>query len=321
MGAPIADRRSEWIARLYATMSLALCVTGLQGPTAYFLEMAEKTALNDPPDPTTQWFLYTARAQYSFFIKGDLVAAMSEHEGALACCEQSEKRQFDAFNHGLLSWVYIMLGALDRAEDHARKAIETSQVGGLARLMGQVTLAWLATVRGATEEAIAFAKGAYEAAPSDAYMAGMAKVTWGYALSCAGRWGEVEPHSAEALKLLAGTPSLQALARVQQCDLRRVHGRPAEALRDLSSMLAGEGSLVVHPMAMAYARMLRIEVLEALGDPRALDVALIEERDRILATAARIDDPSLRAGFLEVPPWNTLILTKAAERLPGPRPL
>jgi len=65
--------------------------------------------------------------------------------------------------------------------------------------------------------------------------------------------------------------------------------------------------------------MIWIEVLEALGDWRALDAALIQERDRILAFAAGIDDPSLRASFLSFPPWNTSILAKAAERLPGPR--
>jgi tetratricopeptide (TPR) repeat protein len=320
MSAPIADRRSEWIARVYGIMALAMTVTGLQGPTAYFLEMAEKTAEDDPPDPTTQWFLCTARAQWSFFLKGDLLAAVDDHQRALAFSEQSGKRQFDAINHGLLSWIFIMLGAQDRAEDHARRAMELSHPGALAGLTGQVTLSLLSTIRGAVEEGIAFAKGAFEAAPSDAYMAGMAKTAWGYALSLAGRWGEVEPHMREALSLLAGTPSLHALARVQQCDLLRVQGHPAEALRELMPLLAGEGSFVAHPMALAYARVIWIDVLEALGDLRAMDAALLRERDRILAFAATIEDPSLRASFLTVPLWNTRILAKAKERLPGSRP-
>src|SRR5262249_60648880 len=126
---------------------------------------------------------------------------------------------------------------------------------------------------GETEAAVGCARSAFEAARNDGYMAGMAKVTWGYALSSAGRWEEVEPYTMEALRLLAQTPSLHVLARVQQCDLRRVQGRPAEALHDLSSILAGEGSFVAHPMALAYARVLRIQVLEALGDPPALEAA------------------------------------------------
>lgn len=320
MGAPIANQRSEWIARVYATMSISLSATGLRGPTTYFLEMAEKTAEVDPPDPTTQWFLCTARAQWAFFIEGDLLATESAHHQALFWGEQSGRRQFNAFNDGLLSWVYIMLGAQDRAEEHARRAMETSHAGGLAGLMGQVTLSLLSTIRGAFEEAIALAKGAFEAASSDAYMAGMAKVAWGYALSRTDRWEEVQPLTTEALMLLAGTQSLYPIAQVQQCDLRRVQGHPAEALRDLSPVLTSEGALVAHPMALAYARMVRIEALEALGDRRALDAALIEERDRILASAERIEDPCLRASFLEVPPWNTAILAKAAERLPSSRP-
>src|SRR5262249_23622245 len=171
--------------------------------------------------------------------------------------------------------------------------------------------------RGETEAALGFAKSAFEAAPNDGYMAGVGKGTGGYALSSAGRGEEGGPDTMEGLGLLAQTPSLPVLARGQQWEPRRVQGRPAEALHDLSSILAGEGSFVAHPMALAYARVLRIQVLEALGDPHALDAALIEERARILAIAARIDDPSLRASFLEVPPWNTLILAKAAERLDG----
>ncbi len=301
MGAPIANQRSEWIARVYATMALSLSVIGMRGPTAYFLELAEKTAEVDPPDPTTQWFLCTARAQWAFFIEGDLLATASAHHQALSWGEQSGRRQFNAFNDGLLSWVYIMLGLQDRADEHARRAMESSHAGGLAGLMGQVTLSWLATARGATEEAIAFAKGACEAAPSDAYMAGMAKVAWGYALSVADRWGEVEPLTSEAARLLAGTPSLYALAQVQQCDLRRVQGHPAEALRDLAPVLTSEGALVAHPMALAYARMVRIEALEALGDLRALDAALIEAGSYPGVRFWKIDDPSLRTSFLEFP--------------------
>ena len=144
----------------------------------------------------------------------------------------------------------------------------------------------------------------------------MAKVAWGYALTCANRWEEVQPLTTEALRLLAGTQGLYPLAQVQQCDLLRVQGHPAQALRDLMPVLTSVEALVAHPMALAYARMVRIDTLEALGDMRALDAALIEERDRILASAAKIDDLSLRASFLEFPPWNTLILAKAAERLP-----
>jgi hypothetical protein len=317
LGAPIADQRSEWIARVYATMSLALSATGLRGPTAYFLEMAEKTAEDDPPDPLTQWFLCTARAQWSFFIEGDLIAAMRDQERALACSEQSGKRQFEAFNHGFLSWIYIMLGALDRVEEHARRAMESSLVGGLAGLMGQVTLSWLATARGAMEEGVALARGAFEAAPKDAYMAGMAKAAWGFALSSAGRWDEVEPHAREASRLLAGTQALHAIARVQLCDLRRAQGHPAEALRDVAPELEHGGSLVAHPMALAYARMVRLDALEALGDRRALEAAVVEERDRLLSSAAKIDDPVLRASFLELAPWSAHILAKAAKWLPA----
>jgi hypothetical protein len=81
-------------------------------------------------------------------------------------------------------------------------------------------LSWLSAVRGAIEGAIAFAKGAFEAAPSDAYMAGMAKAAWCYALTCVGQRGEAEQQVTVALRILAETPAFQVIALVQRCDLR-----------------------------------------------------------------------------------------------------
>lgn len=317
---PIAQERSEWVARLYGLMAIVLSFTGLRGPTAHCVERAEKAAESDPPDPTTQWFVCTARAQWSFFFEGNFLAAVGEHQRALACCEQSGRRQYDVFNHGFLSWTYIMLGAQDRAEAHARRALETSPRGSMAGLMGQLSLCWLSTVRGAVAEALILAQDAFAAAPGDVHMAGMAKVAWGYALIWADRWQEAAPQTREALQLLTGAPMLHALAQVQHCDLLRIQGHLAEALRALLPLLGSRGEVVIHPMALAYARMKRIELLEALRDHRALDAALREERERILASAARIPEPSLRASFLRSTPWNALILAKAAERLPGADP-
>src|SRR5262249_6683823 len=150
-------------------------------------------------------------------------------------------------------WLYIMLGALPQVEEHARLAMSSSHAGSFAWLMGQMNLSWLATVRGATDEAIALARGAYEAAPSGAYMAGVARLAWGYALLRADRLDEVEPHTQEALPLLTGMPPLQALARAQVADLLQCRGRLAEALGEVSAILAGGGSFAVHPMALAYA--------------------------------------------------------------------
>jgi len=241
---------------------------------------------------------------------------MHAHESALACCEQGGIRQFDAFNHALLSWVYVMLGAMDRAEAHARRAVGSSHVAGIAGLMSRVILSWIATARGETEEAIALAKGALDATRPDFFiMVGMARSAWAHALRSVGRWREAERQVAEALDVLRGWPPLRAIPVMQQYELCLVEGRPAEALRGVSPFLAGEGSFVIHPLAREYARLIRVEALDALGDHRALDDALIEERERILTTADAIDDSELRACFLRVPEWNARILEKAERRL------
>ena len=68
----------------------------------------------------------------------------------------------------------------------------------------------------------------------------------------------------------------------------------------------------------ALARIAWAQALDARGDPRSQH-ALASARDRLLARAARIDDPSLRASFLHQVPECALTLALAAARgLPTP---
>ena len=67
----------------------------------------------------------------------------------------------------------------------------------------------------------------------------------------------------------------------------------------------------------AFLRLTRIESLLAAGQPDAARASLAEARDRLLAIAGRIPDPSYRAHFLEDVPENRRTLELARERLGG----
>jgi len=60
------------------------------------------------------------------------------------------------------------------------------------------------------------------------------------------------------------------------------------------------------------------EALDATGDHAAACAAITEARDRLLAQAARIDDPSRRKTFLENVPENARTLSLARQWLGEP---
>lgn len=69
----------------------------------------------------------------------------------------------------------------------------------------------------------------------------------------------------------------------------------------------------------AAVRLAHAEALHAAGDLATAQAAIAEARDRLLAVAGTIDDPTYRRGFLEDVPVNarTLALARVARRVGG----
>lgn len=61
----------------------------------------------------------------------------------------------------------------------------------------------------------------------------------------------------------------------------------------------------------ALIRLVHAEALSATGDGDAARAAIADARDRLLAAAARIDDPALRDSFLHNVPENARTLARA----------
>jgi tetratricopeptide (TPR) repeat protein len=315
MGTELVDPCTDSLSRVYSVIAMLVSFSGLRGPTAYFLEMANRSAADDPPEPTTQWFLCTARAQWNFFFEADFAAALRDSERALHFSKQAGQRKLDAFNHGFMGWIYFLLGAFELAEEHARRAMDATDPRGHAGLIGRLVLSWLTTYRGAFAEGDQLATSAIEAAEDNVYMQGMAHGARAYALFSGGSYEEAAREATVSIELLSASSILRSVPLVQLASIDLARGRPAAALAAVQPVLEDAGSAPPHPGAVISARAVRVEALEALGEHPRARAALAEARRAILATASTIDDAALRSSFLQVSPWTSPLFARSAQGL------
>ena len=124
---------------------------------------------------------------------------------------------------------------------------------------------------------------------------------------------EAEAEARRAVKLLepARVDKVVALATLASVLLPR--RRPAEALAETSEAMAALEELGKVAEGEALTRVIHAEALWATGDREAARSAIADARDRLLALAARIEDPRWRDSFLRNVPENarTLELSRA----------
>jgi eukaryotic-like serine/threonine-protein kinase len=133
--------------------------------------------------------------------------------------------------------------------------------------------------------------------------------------------GELEAGEAEArraLELLAGVKPLQAVARGTLADLLLGRERPVEALAEAREAMAVLTSLSKIDDDEEIVRLAYAEALEATGDRMAARAAIAEARERVLAKATRIEEPSRRKTFLENMRENARTLSLARAWLGEP---
>ena len=108
-------------------------------------------------------------------------------------------------------------------------------------------------------------------------------------------------------------PLDQAAATALLAAVLLAEGRAAEALAVAEEAMGRYQALGIFGFKGALARLVHAESLAAAGDRQAAAGALAAARARLLANAAKIDDPALRRSFLERVPENarTLALARA----------
>jgi hypothetical protein len=110
---------------------------------------------------------------------------------------------------------------------------------------------------------------------------------------------------------------MHAYALANLADLLLARGRAAEA-----RAAADEAARILYALAgveegEALIRLVHALSLEATGDPRGAEAAIVEARRRLLERAGRINDTRLRRSFLDHIPENARTL-QMANRLKGP---
>jgi eukaryotic-like serine/threonine-protein kinase len=130
------------------------------------------------------------------------------------------------------------------------------------------------------------------------------------------RTADLEAAEREALVANEGSTPLHRLAaRATLAAIQLMQGRAAEARANIASALEQQEAHGSLGLRGAFARLVHVEALLALGERGAALAALSEARARLLARADRIGEPARRQSFLSAVPENARTLALAEEWL------
>ena len=253
-------------------------------------------------DPTVAGWILGERGHRALY-EGRHGAGRALLEEALQCHERAGDLRTACFDRTNLALQECQLGAYAEAVALLRAAIADAERMGLD---GTLAMAWstlgaplgrlgaLDEARAAEAKAIALFE-----AQGDRRLEGVSRVYLAAALRRAGELDAAEAEVRRAVELLEAAKPLEVLARATLADVLLARDRPAEALAEAREAFALLGSLGKVEEGEALARLTYAEALFATGDLPAARAAITDARDRLLAAAARIDDPRRRESFLQ----------------------
>jgi tetratricopeptide (TPR) repeat protein len=220
---------------------------------------------------------------------------------------------------------YLELGAYEPAEEALRRALRAAERLGLSSLSIPVltakhNLGLALAMRGALEDAKRLETEAVEGAVTlgDRPLEGVCRTYLSRILEEGGALDAAEREAREAVAVLdvARAMRVNALGLLGGLLLRL--GRAAEALdvcrqaMDLASTLGSFGD------GESRVRLALAETLEATGQVEQAARAIAKARERLIARAERITDPTLRHSFLERVPENARTIALASSSVKGP---
>jgi ATP/maltotriose-dependent transcriptional regulator MalT len=151
------------------------------------------------------------------------------------------------------------------------------------------------------------------AAQGEPRLEGVARTYLSEILVANGDHGAAEQEAARAAEALRVAPSLRvpALAALARARLARGDAKGGlDAARDAAAELAALGEI---EEGESSVRLTHAEALAANGAEAEARAALDAARERLLARAARIEEPAWRERFLNDVPVNARILSLAAQ--------
>ncbi|AGP35131.1 serine/threonine-protein kinase [Sorangium cellulosum] len=240
-------------------------------------------------------------------------------EASLRCFEQAGDIRNACVARGNLAEAEIKLGAYAEAVALLRGAVADAERMGLERavITGRHNLGFALGRLGALEEGLAVEAEAVAAAVRGDWRSieGVSRAYLAWLLRSAGELEAAEVEARRAVALLEASRPFQVVARATLAEVMLSRGQPSEALAEARDAIALLASLGKVEQGEELARLVYARALEAIGDRPAARAAIADARDRLLATAARIDDPRRREGFLENVSENAQTLKLAREWL------
>ncbi|WP_437978435.1 protein kinase [Sorangium sp. So ce295] len=265
-------------------------------------------------DPAVSGPIFRAlsvRAQFA----GHLDRCRALTEASLRCFEQTGDVRNACVARGNLAEAEIRLGAYAEAVALLRGAVADAERMGLERavITGRHNLGFALGRLGAVDEGLAVESEAVTAAVKGDWRSieGVSRAYLAWLLRSAGELEAAEKEAQRAVALLETTKPFQVVALATRAEVMLARGRPSEALVEAREAMALLASLGKVEEGEELARLVYARALEATGDHPAARAAIADARDRLLATAARIDDLRRRDGFLQNVSENAQILELA----------
>jgi tetratricopeptide (TPR) repeat protein len=273
-------------------------------------------AVDEVRDPRILARVYQTRSSRAMFAGDSGAYVVSEQAAALAF-EQAGDRRYACMQHGHVGYAYLEIGAYAEAERWLRQALEGGRRMGLQNVVATAkhNLGRALQHQGRIDEALAIENEALDAfaAQGDGRLEAAARTYLAGILASRGDYVQAEAQLRQALQTVqaAGRPTL--LAELAGVLLAQHRGPEALiAARESFDLLESLGGV---EEGESMVRLMIAEALHATGDAEAARTAIRSARERVLARAAKITDPTWRSMFLENLPENARTLALATELL------
>ncbi|MDC3958980.1 protein kinase domain-containing protein [Polyangium jinanense] len=264
-------------------------------------------------DPTVRARLQRTQTSARAF-EGNLWASLkASQEARLSFDEAGDRLQVDDMRVWGAS-LLRHLGGYARAEEEVRSVLRShGNMLGPVSVWANNVLIEVLVARGALEEARAMASSFVdrEHARGARFYEGWARRELSHVLWRSGAYQEAEREAREAIEQLAATPSERSVAMATLACILLQQGRAAEARSLTEEAVAKRKEIGTTGLFETFVQLTHAEALRATGDLARARTVLSEARARLLAQAAKIEDPELRRSFLENVPENAQIFALA----------
>jgi tetratricopeptide (TPR) repeat protein len=223
-----------------------------------------------------------------------------------------------------LGYVYCELGDFARAESVMRQSLAAADRMGLREVSAAVqhNLGRVLGVLGQMDEAARLEREAIASfgRQGEPRLEGVARTYLSEILVASGDYAAAETEAALAAEALCVAPSLRVAALGALARARLGRGDASgglEAAREAAAELAVLGEI---EEGESSVRLTHAEALAQNGGDAEARAVLETARERLLARAARIEEPAWRERFLNDVPVNARILSLAAQWSSSPPP-